>query len=79
MKVMTLKIPAELETRLAGLAARRGASKSAIAREILSAGLAAEGARAESSFAEQAADLCGCVDGPRDLATNPAYFKGFGR
>jgi hypothetical protein len=42
--------------------------------------VAANGQAAESfSAAAQRLGLLGCVEGPADLSTNPAYMEGFGQ
>jgi hypothetical protein len=33
---------------------------------------------AEGSFLELAGPLCGVVEGPRDLSTNPRHLRGYG-
>ena len=79
MKVLTLKVPMELDARLTGMAARRGASKSKLVRDILSRALSQDDSSDQDSFLVQASDLCGCVAGPKDLSSNSAHLRGFGR
>ncbi|MBI2944617.1 MAG: CopG family transcriptional regulator [Candidatus Wallbacteria bacterium] len=80
MKILSMKFPEELDGRLTDRANRRGMSKSALVREMVREGLARDGPAGPATFGEATADLCGCVtDGPRDLATNRAHLKGYGR
>jgi hypothetical protein len=75
MKTLSVKLPASLDARLAALARRKGQTKSALTREILSHFLSRE----RFSCLDLVADLVGCVSGPRDLATNNRYMRDFGR
>jgi hypothetical protein len=79
MKILAVKVPSELDSRLSGLASSRGSSKSAVVRQLLSEALSKNSGDSDGSFLEQARDLCGCVDGPADLSCNPAHLKGYGQ
>ena len=79
MKVNTLKLPRHLQGRLEDCAQRSGQTKSAVLRLALTAYLDGRRGRGGSSFADGARDLIGCVDGPRDLSTNPSYLDDLGR
>jgi Arc/MetJ-type ribon-helix-helix transcriptional regulator len=75
MKTVSLKLTDELEARLSALAKRRNRSRSELVRSALLLFLSRED---EESFAARARDLCGIVDGPRDLASNPRPLAGYG-
>jgi len=77
MKTISLKVPDSLDRRLGAAAQRRGASKSAVAREAIELFCAQEPGEALSCY-DLAADLAGIVSGPPDLSTNPEYLEGFG-
>ena len=80
MKTVSLKLPVQLDARLAGIARRRGgAGKSALIREALERFVAADAEVRAGSLLEALADLGGSVRGPADLATNPKHMEGFGR
>lgn len=55
-------------------AATRGCSQAAVVRELIEDHL---GRLTRSSLYDQARDLCGCVDGPKDLSIRK--LKGYGR
>lgn len=79
MKVISVKLPAELERELAAQAKRKGLSRSDVVREALVQSFTTPRRRARSLVA-RAPDLVGCVSGgPRDLSTNPAYLDDLGR
>lgn len=82
MKVRSVKVSTELEQALKKRAAEKGVSDSFVVREALEEYLAPpvkDAAKARRSFAAQAADMAGCVEGPADLSTNPRHLAGFGR
>lgn len=73
-----LRIPDDLEARLEALASRRGKTKSAIAREVLSKGVRSRRKDEWSAF-DLMRDQIGIVDtGIGDLASNPKHMEGFG-
>lgn len=74
MKTWTIKVPPELDAKVARLARRRGASRSQIVREALER-LLDEPAE---SMVDRAGKLVGSVSGPEDLASNPRHLEGFG-
>ena len=76
MKLLTIKIPGALDARLASLAKRRKATKSAVVREAIEEICRDEGKNVAGSCLEIARDLAGCVEGPKDLSSNKKYFKG---
>lgn len=77
MKTISLKLPEALDTKLAAFTIRQGGSKSAIIRAALEAYLDREDA--QGSVLEAAQDLCGCLEGPEDLSTNPNRLDGYGQ
>lgn len=79
MKVMTLKLPDQLDRRLRVTAKQKRTTKSALARQALEAFLVDSRGQQTPSVHDLLADLAGSVEGPEDLATNPKYMEGFGR
>lgn len=83
MRTLSMKVPEALDQDLAKLAARRGVSKSALIRDMMSEFVARERSVDDrppaGSFLALAEDLLGCVDGPEDLSTNEDYLDGYGR
>jgi hypothetical protein len=49
-----------------------------LVREAVAAYLVGEPEPRPGSFADRAADLAGCVDGPADLSTAPEHLAGYG-
>ena len=79
MKTLVLRIPDELETRLEVLASRRGKTKSAIARDVLSRGVRRRRADDLSVFDLMRDQIAIIETGVGDLASNPKHLEGFGR
>jgi metal-responsive CopG/Arc/MetJ family transcriptional regulator len=82
MTTLSLKVPKKLEARLTTAARRRGTTKSALVREALDRFLSGDENKpnkAAVSCMDLASDLAGCISGPKDLATNKRYMRGFGR
>ncbi len=79
MKSLSLKLPDVLDAKLAAVARRRGASKSAVVREALEAYVAHGGKVVPGSALDLARDLAGCLEGPGDLSYNKWHMRGFGR
>ena len=79
MSIVSLKIPEPLATDLAGMAQRKGVSKSALIREALEAYLQADRAERAESALSQVADLAGTLSGPEDLSVNKDSLRNFGR
>jgi Arc/MetJ-type ribon-helix-helix transcriptional regulator len=78
MPVVSLKLPDSLLAEVRALADRKGVSRSSVIREALASYLPDAAAPAAGSFADQARDLAGSLEGPADLAANPAYLDGYG-
>jgi len=79
VKTLAIKLPEEVDARLAATAKRSGRTKSALVREAVML-LLDRTSPARGSAAELAGDLIGSVRGlPVDLSDNPEHLKGFGR
>jgi hypothetical protein len=75
MKTVTVKLPEPLAAWLARRARELGRPQSDIVREALQrASDGDSGASCHDVFA----DVCGIVNGPKDLSTNPRHLAGFG-
>ena len=80
MQTILLKLPNALLRRLESEARLRQVTKSHLVRASLEKALTEGKAGARVSCYDLARDLAGKVKGlPKDLATNPAYLKGFGQ
>jgi hypothetical protein len=74
METVTLKMDRRHVELLKAHAATRGCSQAAVVRELIDSLL---GRKTRPSLHDQARDLCGCVNGPKDLSTRK--LKGYGR
>jgi predicted transcriptional regulator len=74
MRVVSIKLPEELDEQLTEIARRRNASRSAILREALEA--FARGSR--RSVTQAAGDLVGSVRGAADLSSSKKHMAGYG-
>jgi len=80
MTTITCKLPENLDAQLEAVAEKRGISKSHLVREAIEENLRKEKKRVKLSAYDVMKAACGIVKGgPRDLASNPKYLKGFGR
>lgn len=79
MVTITMKLPEALAARVEQEAKRRNTTKSQFVRECVERTLAGSPSGASPSFHDLAQDKCGCLRGPRDLATNPRYLEGYGQ
>jgi predicted transcriptional regulator len=75
---ISLKVPDSLDSRLAEEAQRRRTSKSAVVRDCVEQMLIAPRKDRAASCLDLAGDLAGCLEGPRDIATNAKYLDDFG-
>jgi hypothetical protein len=75
MKTVTVKLPEPLAAWLARRARELGRPQSDIVREALQR---ASGGNSGASCHDVFADVCGIVDGPKDLSTNPKHLAGLG-
>lgn len=80
MKVLSLKLPEQLDRKLSAVIKRRRARKSDVVREALERYLEESREIRKGSFLDLARDLVGCVkDAPADLSSNPKHLGGYGR
>jgi len=79
MKTLTVKVPEELDLKLAAVAAKRGESKSNLIRTAINSILNASEAVNLNSCLDMAKDLVGSVEGPSDLSCNKKHLKGYGK
>ena len=75
MKTVTVKLPDPLAARLSKRARELGRPQSDLVRDALQK--ASEGKNG-ASWHDLSADVCGFIDGPRDLSTHPKHLAGFG-
>lgn len=79
MKIVTIKLPEDLDERLSSHAARSGASKSSLVREALAAYLTENAsAAAGPTVFDLVGDSIGRVAGPGLAANDPERMKGYG-
>ncbi len=78
MKTLSLKLPKELEAKLAEIAREQDVSKSSLVREAIAEYVVEPSRPTEGSFLAQAQDLAGCVNAAEDLSTNPVHLRGLG-
>ncbi|MGH8700582.1 MAG: ribbon-helix-helix protein, CopG family [Burkholderiales bacterium] len=80
MKVLSLKVPEQLDRKLSAVVKRRGMRKSVVVREALERYVDESREIRKGSFLDLAGDLVGCVkDAPVDLSSNPKHLVGYGR
>ncbi|MBW1699204.1 MAG: ribbon-helix-helix protein, CopG family [Deltaproteobacteria bacterium] len=79
MKVLTVKVPEELDLKLTAVAAKRRESKSALIRAALDNIVKSSESITPNSCLDLAKDLIGSVEGPEDLSYNNKHLKGYGR
>lgn len=79
MKTISLKLPVELNARLDRASQQRQQSKSDLVRAALEQFLERTHPPAAGSALEAAQRWIGCVEGLRDLATNPKHLEDFGK
>lgn len=74
MKTISVKLPDPLAAWLSRRAGELGRPQSDLVREALQRSKdGTSGATCGDAFA----DVCGVIDGPKDLSTNPKHLKGF--
>lgn len=78
MKVLSLKLPDELDARICALATQRRSNKSEVVRSALDAYLAKEAAPQAGSALDLAGDLVGSLEGPDDLSHHDEHMRGYG-
>ena len=79
MKTLTVKVPEELDLKLAAVAAKRGESKSNLIRTAIISILKENKAVIPNSCLDMAKDLVGSVEGPSDLSCNKRHLNGYGK
>ena len=78
MDTISLKLPSELNQALEIQARQRGLRKSQLMRVILETYIEQNRPPSADSLLDSIHDLAGVLDGPADLAHNPAYMDGYG-
>ena len=79
MKTLTVKVPEDLDLKLAAAAAKRGESKSDLIRTALESIVNTNEAIMPNSCLDLAKDIVGSVEGPSDLSHNKKHLKGYGQ
>lgn len=80
MKILSLKVPDELDRKLAAVVRRRGTQKSTVVRIAIERYLDESNEIRRGSIVDLAGDLIGCVkDAPADLSSNPRHLDDLGR
>jgi predicted transcriptional regulator len=79
MTTMTIKMPDQLSVRVRQQALASGINCSEFIRQAVEKLLNTGSRPAAGTCLSLASDLAGCLDGPRDLATNPVHMEGFGK
>jgi hypothetical protein len=79
MKTLTVKVPEDLDLKLAVAAAKRGESKSDLIRTALESIVNTNEAIIPNSCLDLAKDIVGSVEGPSDLSHNKKHLKGYGQ
>ncbi|MDB4474116.1 ribbon-helix-helix domain-containing protein [Opitutaceae bacterium] len=77
MPTVTVKMTPSQHARLQREAKKRRTSQSAVLREAFD-NLGSESTTKKPSFAERAAHLIGCLEGPADLSARSKEMKGYG-
>ena len=75
MKTISVKLPEPLAVWLSRRATELGRPQSDLVREALQRLKEGSGG---ASCHDLFADVCGVIEGPRDLSTNPRHMRGFG-
>lgn len=78
MTTITVKMPEQLSERLRQQALASGVNCSEFIRQAVEKLLSTRSRPAGGTCLSLASDLAGCLEGARDLATNPAHMEGFG-
>ena len=79
MKTLTVKVPEELDLKLAAVAKKLGESKSNLIRTAIEHVVISSSAITANSCLDLAMDLVGSAEGPKDLSHNKKYFAGYGQ
>jgi predicted DNA-binding protein len=77
---ITVRVPQALTARMRNRSRAKGATESELVREALENYLGHPGEdRSAYDLAQEAGIIGSARNAPKDLSTNPRYFKGFGR
>jgi hypothetical protein len=79
MKTVTVRVPEELELKLAAVAKKMGVTKSNLIRSAIEHIVKSGHAVTADSCLDSAKDLVGSVEGPMDLSHDKTHFAGFGQ
>ncbi len=80
MQTISLKLSDAMAKKLDIATHKIGISKSELLRSLIEDYLAnKKGKKSPVSFLDLAEDICGCLNGPTDLSTNPKHFEDFGK
>jgi Arc/MetJ-type ribon-helix-helix transcriptional regulator len=79
MKTITVKVPEELDLKLAAMVKKMGGSKSELIRSAIEQIVTGNHASTNNSCLDLAKDLAGSVEGPNDLSHNKKHFVGYGQ
>ena len=77
MHTISIKLPDDLYQRFDAATLKRGMNKSTLIRQMLQRFLD-ETTTSPNTFLDLAQDLCGVVNGPKDLAIHPKHMEGYG-
>ncbi len=79
MKTLTVKVPEELDLKLAAVAKKIGESKSNLIRSAIEHIVTSSSTITANSCLDLAKDLVGSVEGPTDLSHNKKHLAGYGQ
>ena len=79
MKTLTVKVPEELDLKLAAVAKKMGESKSNLIRTAIEHVVISSSGITANSCLDLAKDLVGSLDGPTDLSHNKKHLAGYGQ
>ncbi len=79
MKTLSVKVPEELDLKLAAVAKKIGESKSNLIRSAIEHIVISSSAITANSCLDLAKDLVGSVEGPTDLSHNKKHLVGYGQ
>ncbi len=78
-RLLSVKVPKDLERDLGREAERLGRSKSSLVREAVQEYLVHRAGVTAGSFHDRARDLAGVVEAEPDLSTSSEHLEGYGR
>lgn len=79
MRLVSVKLPLEIADEIDAMARARNLTRSDIIREAAAEYLVRADHPSRLSALAVAGDLVGSLEGPEDLATNPAHLEDFGK